>query len=249
MTTFYPNQPTPSFLKRYTKNVYNRVQHDAHVNGHGHSDEASLHLQPYRSTPLILPSAKINHQRNFPTESYLRHHPNPQMRAHPGHDYTDGYMKQKVADSVLHRFVGSNDEAANGSKIVHKQFNSPIGLYSDHLIESTLKNTVSPPPSVGSSSVPYKKTVVFDPLKSETYRALQESSYEGERVQEVTAPAQTRVFQPNRMVPGKKPVSSFPPPDPISRHPTNSLGEPVDVIHQSGSFKRLMYHVLGETDY
>lgn len=47
----------------------------------------------------------------------------------------------------------------------------------------------------------------------------------------------------------QKPVSSFPPPDPISRHPVNSMGESNDIIHQSGSFKRLMYHVLGETDY
>lgn len=49
----------------------------------------------------------------------------------------------------------------------------------------------------------YKKTVVYDPLKSETYRALQESSYAHERVQEVTTPVQPRVFQPNRLVPGK----------------------------------------------
>jgi hypothetical protein len=27
------------------------------------------------------------------------------------------------------------------------------------------------------------------------------------------------------------------------------LGEPNDIIHQSGSFKRLMYSVLGETEY
>ena len=49
----------------------------------------------------------------------------------------------------------------------------------------------------------YKKTVVYDPLKSETYRALQESTYVGERAQEVTTPVQPRVFQPNRLVPGK----------------------------------------------
>ena len=48
MTTFYPSQPTPSFLKKYAKNVYNRVQHDAHahhMNGFENNDEASLHLQ------------------------------------------------------------------------------------------------------------------------------------------------------------------------------------------------------------
>lgn len=272
MTTLYQsqNQPTPSFLKKYTRNVYNHVVHDAHLNGHNLMDDSAIQLQPYRTTPLVLPGAKVNQQKNLPTESYLRHHPNPQMRAAPTHDYIDVLMKQKVADSVMHRVVG--EDTSNGPKVVHKQFNSPIGLYSDNLIESTIKQTVSPPQSVasvGSSSVPsprspngtfnrqqsrptkiqgYKKTVVYDPLKSETYRALQESSFAGEKM-EVAAAVQPRVFQPNRLVPGKKPVSSFPPPDPICRHPVNSLGESNDVIHQSGSFKRLMYHVLGETDY
>lgn len=40
-------------------------------------------------------------------------------------------------------------------------------------------------------------------MKSETFRALQESSYSNEKVHEVAAPAQPRVFMPNRLVPGK----------------------------------------------
>jgi hypothetical protein len=51
---------------------------------------------------LILPGAKNNLHKNITTESYLRHHPNPQMRGAPIHDFTDIQMKQKVADSVLH---------------------------------------------------------------------------------------------------------------------------------------------------
>jgi len=275
MTSVYPSQPTPSFLQKYTRRVYNHAQYNAHhPDGHQNMDEASLTLQPYRSTPLVLPGAKVYQNKNLPTESYLRHHPNPQMRAPITHEYMyiDTAMKQKVADSVLHRV---QDDAANGPKVVHKQFNSPIGLYSDSNIESTIKSTMSPlsalspvaPPSAGSSSVPspngtlnrhqlptkiqgYKKTVVYDPMKSETFRALQENSYAYEKVHEVAHPAQPRVFMPNRVVPGKKPpVSSFPPPDPISRIPMNQLGEANDVIHQSGSFKRLMHHVLGETEY
>jgi len=201
MTTFYPNQSAPSFLKKYARNAYNRAQHDAHP--HQNIDESAIDLQPYRSTPLILPGAKCNLQRNLPTDSYLRHHPNPQMRGPPTHDFADIQMKQKVADSVLQRYGG--DQSQNGPNLVHKQFNSPIGLYSDNLIESTIKSTVSPSQSVASansSSVPspngtlsrqhsqqnrptkiqgYKKTVVYDPLKSETYRALQENSFAGER--------------------------------------------------------------------
>lgn len=72
--------------------------------------------QPYRTTPLILPGAKVNHQRNLPIESYLRHHPNPQISGPPTHDYTDTLMKQKVADSVLQRY-GGDESHANGPKV------------------------------------------------------------------------------------------------------------------------------------
>lgn len=77
--------------------------------------------QPYRTTPLILPGAKNNLQKNIPTDCYLRHHPNPQMRGPPTHDFSDTLMKQKVADSVLHRVVGP-DDANNGSKVGNELF-------------------------------------------------------------------------------------------------------------------------------
>ncbi|XP_037905229.1 uncharacterized protein LOC119647941 isoform X9 [Hermetia illucens] len=194
-----------------------------------------LQYQPYRTTPLILPGAKVK-KDVMPTESYLRHHPNPAVRAAPSHDYHDVLMKQKVADSVLHRVVG--EDAASG-KVAHRQFNSPIGLYSDSNIENTIRQTV-----------PYKRTVVYDPSKSETYRAVQEEGY-GDRVTEIPVPVQTKVFHPNRMVPGKKPVSPRPIPHPnsgIYSH-VNTMGHNATDIPQSGSFKRLMYSVLGETDY
>lgn len=72
--------------------------------------------QPYRTTPLILPGAKISNSRNLPIESYLRHHPNPQISGPPAHDFTDTLMKQKVADSVLQKY-GGEEPKANGSKV------------------------------------------------------------------------------------------------------------------------------------
>uniref|UniRef100_A0A1B0CM00 Zasp-like motif domain-containing protein n=1 Tax=Lutzomyia longipalpis TaxID=7200 RepID=A0A1B0CM00_LUTLO len=172
-------------------------------------------LGPYRTTPLILPGAKVK-KDSGPTESYLRHHPNPAMRAPPQHDFQDVLMKQKV---------------------VHKQFNSPIGLYSNDNIEKTIQQS-SP------NSVPYKRTVLFDPLKSETYRAIQEESYDVGNAHEVPQPVQTKVFHPqSRGVPQKKPTATYPP---VS--PTYAVGDPNE-IHQSGSFKRLMFSVLGDTSY
>jgi len=102
-------------------------------------DEANeaISNQPYRTTPLVLPGAKVPKKDALPTESYLRHHPNPAMRAAPAHDFTDTLMKQKVAETVIHRVVG--DEPPSGPKMVHKQFNSPIGLYSDGNIENTVR--------------------------------------------------------------------------------------------------------------
>ncbi|XP_050074766.1 uncharacterized protein LOC126562338 isoform X2 [Anopheles maculipalpis] len=212
--------------------------------------------QPYRTTPLVLPGAKVPKKDTLPTESYLRHHPNPAMRAPPAHDYTDTLMKQKLAETVIHRVIG--EEPPAGPKVVHKQFNSPIGLYSDSNIENTIRQSA---PQSQTQTVPsngytnrhrptkiegYKKTVVFDPCKSETYRALQEGT--GEGLQEVPNPIQPKTFAPNRLVPGKKPNANHPAPQPEFAYRVNSMGEPNEKIHQSGSFKRLMLHVMSEMD-
>lgn len=72
---------------------------------------------------MVLPGAKVYQNRNLPTESYLRHHPNPQMRVGPTHEYVDSMMKQKVADSVLHRVVEHDaahqhpQQYSNGPKV------------------------------------------------------------------------------------------------------------------------------------
>jgi hypothetical protein len=190
-----------------------------------------IQYQPYRTTPLVLPGAKV--KKDAPsTESYLRHYPNPAVRAHPGHDYHDSIMKQRVADTMLHKVVGPD---ADSGKVFHKQFNSPIGLYSDSNIETAIRQTV-----------PYKKTVLYDPSKSETFRAIQEEGYgySDTTPREVTIPVQTKVYQPNRLVPGKKSQStSVPGPS------YNVVNSHDDTIRQSGSFNRLMYSVLGATDY
>lgn len=49
---------------------------------------------------------------------------------------------------------------------------------------------------------------MYDPRNSDTYRAIQEeggsySNYGTSSPQEVTIPVQTKVYQPNRLVPGK----------------------------------------------
>uniref|UniRef100_A0A3F2Z4B0 ZM domain-containing protein n=1 Tax=Glossina pallidipes TaxID=7398 RepID=A0A3F2Z4B0_GLOPL len=164
-------------------------------------------------------------------------------------------MKQRVADTMLHKVVGQD---ADSGRVFHKQFNSPIGLYSENNIENTIRQTVpvNPPlrKSVFNRPLPtkldgYKKTILYDPSKSETFKAIQEEGYGNtDFVQEVTVPVQPKVFHPNKLVPGKKSVqvSSS---TPVSRPPYNVVNTHDETIRQSGAFNRLMYSVLGASEY
>ncbi|XP_076547595.1 PDZ_signaling and DUF4749 domain-containing protein Zasp66 isoform X2 [Osmia lignaria lignaria] len=151
-------------------------------------EEKAYLSQPYRTTPLVLPGAKI--KKDAPLgECYLRHHPNPMIRAAPHHyepAHPEVAMKQKVAESVLQRVLGPNEVP----KVVHKQFNSPIGLYSEQNIADTIK--------CQASAIPPKKPMKYDPSKSEAYKALQEEVL-GDTVQEVKQPARTGVFSPQKV--------------------------------------------------
>ncbi|XP_031342895.1 PDZ and LIM domain protein 3-like isoform X4 [Photinus pyralis] len=147
-------------------------------------------------------------------------------------DNIDVHVVNQVADSVLQRI--STDDPSK--QVVHKQFNSPIGLYSDPNIADTLQRQTGANVS--------RRNVKYDPSKSETYKALQEQSY-SDRVHEVPVPPQTRIYTP---IPGKKHHNATHH-QPYQNN-TNSLASPDDDdIQQSHSFKRLMWSVLPETDY
>ncbi|XP_063914432.1 PDZ and LIM domain protein 3 isoform X2 [Zophobas morio] len=189
--------------------------------------------QPYRTTPLVLPGAKVKREPG-PTESYLRHHPNPAVRAPPHHLDPELLIRQKVTNTVLER-LNANDP---NKQIVHKQFNSPINLYSEPNIADTIQKQTGATPGV-------RKHVKFNPSESETYKAVQEEQL-GELVQEVNVPPQSRIYAPNKTIPAKS--SHYV----VNQNPSfvtnNSIGDP-DVIQQSGSFKRLMWSVLPEHSY
>ncbi|KAI4480323.1 hypothetical protein M0804_010321 [Polistes exclamans] len=190
----------------------------------------------------ILPGAKV--KKDAPLgECYLRHHPNPMIRAAPHHyepAHPEVAMKQKVAETVLQRVLGPNEVP----KVVHKQFNSPIGLYSEQNIADTIKCQASaiPTPYVKSNlngnantngKTGPKVSIKYDPSKSEAYKALQEEAYD-DTVQE-RQPARTGVSHARP----KSPAASY----------VNVLDDDGEKIHQSNSFKRIMYSVLGQTDY
>ncbi|XP_050060220.1 PDZ and LIM domain protein 5 isoform X2 [Aphis gossypii] len=222
-------------------------------------DSVALDQQPYRTNPLVLPGAKV--KRDPPkTESYLRHHPNPMMRAHPSHhdQPMDTLMKQKVTDTVLQRISSEEAKSRPGRQVVHKQFNSPIGLYSEENIANSIKSQ--------TGYTPHKKTVQYDPAKSETYKAIQESEHGDFHAQEISKPVQPKVFTPVQGTLKKAPISNghghqnhnklsapyhpnpgrvSPQPHPTAPHP-NANYVSTEEIHQSGSFKRLMHMVMTE---
>ncbi|XP_046960336.1 vacuolar protein-sorting-associated protein 36 isoform X3 [Vanessa cardui] len=177
--------------------------------------DESIQSQPYRTTPLVLPGAKVRREPG-PTESYLRHHPNPAMRAPPHHDYRDTLMRQKV---------------------VHKQFNSPINLYSEQNIANSIRQQTSPLPAPSA----------FDPAASPAARALAELEPAAPALP--AAPVQHKLFS-------KKPAPT-PTPKSVKQPETNPKGKQTtfvsslaeEHIQQSSSFKRLMYHVLGDTQF
>ncbi|XP_047351692.1 PDZ and LIM domain protein 3 isoform X5 [Vespa velutina] len=246
--------PPPSF-EEY---IPSPIPSDRFQPAHEHLDEVReerVYLsQPYRTTPLVLPGAKV--KKDAPLgECYLRHHPNPMIRAAPHHyepAHPEVAMKQKVAETVLQRVLGPNDVP----KVVHKQFNSPIGLYSEQNIADTIKCQASaiPTPYIKSNlngnanvngKAGPKMSVKYDPSKSEAYKALQEEAL-GDTVQEVRQPARTGVFSPQKAnynrIPHARPKS------PAASY-VNVLDDDGEKIHQSNSFKRIMYSVLGQTDY
>ncbi|XP_065203178.1 PDZ and LIM domain protein 3 isoform X2 [Planococcus citri] len=197
-------------------------------------EQELVNEQPYRTNPLVLPGAKAT-KDPAPTMSYLRHHPNPMMRSSPSHYEwipIDIAKKQQLADTILEKNIG-NDKP--NRKIVTKPYNTPIGLYSEQNIANTLnaqtggftpnrRVVVYNPPK----NTRLRKTVVYDPSKSETFKALQEAEI-GNHVQEVYTSPTPRVFSPtktpNKLAPptsyNYNPNRASPQPHPTAPHSKN----------------------------
>ncbi|KAL1490555.1 hypothetical protein ABEB36_013230 [Hypothenemus hampei] len=167
LTPIYTNPLTPIDNHYFDVYEYGSKRRDEQ-NGDIHVTK-----QPYRTTPLVLPGAKIKREPG-PTESYLRHHPNPSVRAPPHH----------------------LDPA---HKLIHKQFNSPINLYSEPNVVDTIHR------QTGVQAAP-KRSVKFNPAESETYKYLKEeeelAAYGGGGyvpVQEVSVAPQSKIYTPTKV--------------------------------------------------
>jgi len=201
--------------------------------------------QPYRTLPLVLPGAKVARDNAATTQSYLALQSNPLLWSStpgaPSQAATDAVLKQKLeaASAVVQRnlaisaaaekhpgHVTAAAAAAEPQKeVVHKQFNSPLGLYSKENVEEVmaLQSGLIPPNP--------KAQPALDLKNSETLKALMEEDVSDGRGLKEYRPAPVKVVAVN--APFK----------------VNTLGKSHETIQQSYSFKRLMADVLGETDF
>merc|ERR1712136_547712 len=118
--------------------------------------------QPYRTLPLVLPGAKVARDNAATTQSYLALQSNPLLWSStpgapsyvsPQQAATDAVLKQKLeaASAVVQRnlaisaatekhpgHVTAAAAAEPQKEVVHKQFNSPLGLYSKENVEEVM---------------------------------------------------------------------------------------------------------------
>nr|XP_022901898.1 PDZ and LIM domain protein 3 isoform X4 [Onthophagus taurus] len=185
------------------------------VSSPGYSPGAPA-LTPYYSTPFTpLDDYHFSVQDNFGNFGGGRGSEDPNL-----------HVTNQVANTVLNRIQVADPNI----QVVHKQFNSPINMYSDANIADTL----------AKQGVKVRKPVKYNPAESETYRAVQEEQL-GDNVQEVLIPPQPKVFTPHK--PAQVKIA-----DPQYQLP-KKMPENPETIHQSNSFKRLMWSVMAESSY
>ncbi|XP_023025516.1 PDZ_signaling and DUF4749 domain-containing protein Zasp66 isoform X5 [Leptinotarsa decemlineata] len=220
-----PRQATSTGSSRTSSHNYSPLSVSPHLSPKGYTppgySPGAPALTPYYSSPLT----PIDNNYFDPYEY-------DPTRKEDGEE--DIHLTKQVASSVLDR-ISTGDP---NKQLVHKQFNSPINLYSEPNVVDTIQKQTGLKPQM-------RRQVKFNPAESETYKALQEESL-GDHVQEVTVPPQSKIYAPNKTIPSKKPALV------VNQNPqyTNSItgGDP-DVIQQSGSFKRLMWSVLPGSNF
>ncbi|XP_076270625.1 PDZ_signaling and DUF4749 domain-containing protein Zasp66 isoform X22 [Rhynchophorus ferrugineus] len=188
-------------------------------------------------TPVYTPLTPIDN-------NYFDSYEYGSRRGGPGQGYSQGHYSQgqdqngeiHVTKQVAHSLLDRISTGDPNKQLVHKQFNSPINLYSERNVVDTIHR------QTGVQAAP-KRTVKFNPAESETFKYLQEEEHGGYGgpVQEVNVPPQSKIYAPTKK----------------SAHVVNqnnpqylsAIGHDPEVIQQSGSFKRLMMSVLPGSNY
>ncbi|XP_021944233.1 uncharacterized protein LOC110842741 [Folsomia candida] len=204
-------------------------------------ERADIQAQPYRTTQLVFPNPKI--KPDLVKTKLIK-----------GKPTTFRPLDQRTVVANL------NENQA----LVHRQGINPRSLYSDQnvseaiYVQTGINYQQQPPPSAHAQqyqhqqplqtppastqhlSAPVHRTPdslpAFKPQNSPTYRAILEEEGPGVAM----AAVQQRVQAPRQQ--GVRVVQQ----QQHHNYNLNSVGMPHDRIAQSGSFKRLMYNVMGE---
>lgn len=160
----------------------------------------SIQSQPYRTLPLVQPSAKARSDMGIGSISHLKMQDDhisgdkqPQLAPHSQalaakakHD--ELVMKQKVTGS-LQQITQTQQSLTTATQQhqapVSKQYNSPQALYSPENVQEVLRQQTSPThvPTLKPSPTPAQKPIQvvltpskeYNPQSSATWRALQET--------------------------------------------------------------------------
>jgi len=198
-------------------------------------DRETLDYQPYRSTPLITPGPKV--KRDTPiVASYLRMHPDPQMRGAAPHvsqvsqglssmlGNANDQLARKVATQVR-TVAGSRPsdrtDTGRSPRIIHHQFNTPANMYSQENMASSLQQQTGISPQM--SGGPRKE---FNLQNSETLKMIMEEDQQKPATQQ--KPKSHVVYDVHEAKVTNQPPSMF----------TNS-----EKIAQSYTFNKLMWTV------
>merc|ERR1712130_952434 len=252
---FQGTHQSPPGLPRSNHVLQHSIQ-DAQLSPH--NDEVPIDDQPYRTTPLVLPHAKTIHD-TVPPAKFLNQH-----------QHADGQQPYRSSTVALPAPRTINDLAPGRGAPVYQQYrgpqfntqmakpahnqkmglpvsvyNSPVPLYSqDNLAEAMAEN-----PGFVQTNKPALPTVntatISKPHESETFRMILESEMGGAKNHTGIGSKQ---FE--RQLSGQERASSQqsdrssdagrPGLDPVMKN--NS-------INQSASFKKVMYSVMGETEF
>lgn len=192
--------------------------------------------QPFRSTTLILPAAKI--AKDTPVGSYLRFDPLAKRTSTPPLGPRDPYMLTRVQEAILEAAQTSSGYSSpgrtptpdiglqNGPQVSLKQYNSPINIYSNKaIVEALAAQSVSTRrPQIEQAEV-LEKQKMANITQSPTYQLIHEEEWKRGKVQE---------FEPPR------------------EHVYNVIpqsGGDKSGIQQSICFKSLMHDLKGFSDF
>merc|ERR1711971_336765 len=252
---FQGTHQSPPSLPRSNNVPHHSIQ-DVQISSH--NDEVPIDDQPYRTTPLVLPHAKTIHD-TVPPAKFLNQH-----------QHTEGQQPYRSSTVALPAPRTINDMAPGRGAPVYQQYrgpqfntqmakpaqkqmglppthayNSPVPLYSqDNLAEAMAEN-----PGIVQTNKPALPTVntatISKPHESETFRMILESEMGGARNHAGIGSKQfdrqlSGQDRPGSQQSDRSSDAGRPGLDPVLKN--NS-------INQSASFKKVMYSVMGETEF